>query len=474
MPPREEMEIWKKYAVGPGLSPLSGSEAQQHLTYFTVLHGKWSIPFVQAWQATCFNLAVGMGPVAPGTVTGPAALLSALYVPTPGLFYRATERGPPPLPLLALRASPVLAVRAAHRAVAQNPYDSQGYLILAESTLTLLNQQENIWAQGPQRADSALRMNLREMQVIAALKSYLTLQPDDANVHLEMWKIFRGLHYLDAAHEHLQAAAQHLRRTPGETAANFQERQRQIAQVIQEEEKELKKRRDHFDLRSARQGQLQKFELALNIAYRTIDANNKERTDWQGLGLALKALSILQESLQDARFKHLTDSEKRQVILWQAHVLLKLGRIHEVEAMREELPKILGAGSLHLEAGLAAATGNYKELDQVLLRIEKEIGGKDFNPVTLTYLMAPRSADAPVFSQVGATLGLMPILTRHADSIRERVAELRTLRGIMALEQGNTDQAARFFREALRMAEPNMQFTDRPVAERYLDLMGKR
>ena len=50
-------------------------------------------------------------------------------------------------------------------------------------------------------------------------------------------------------------------------------------------------------------------------------------------------------------------------------------------------------------------------------------------------------------------------------------AEWRTLRGLFALEFGDTAKAQEHFAEALRSAGPHLSFPDRPIAERYLELL---
>jgi hypothetical protein len=335
-------------------------------------------------------------------------------------------------------------------------------MALAEACEALWRNQENHWAP-PQ--EPHLRPSLREVQVITALKNYLKLKPDDASVHLTLVQIFQSLNFMDAAYDHLQAAYQHLRRAPEETLANFQERQRSLAQILKEAEKDLKKRRDHFDLRSPRANYLQKFAMA----------RGKERDPSLPGGLVLTALNILQEATKDPKFKKLNHDEQKYVVLAQVHLLLMLGRINEVLTIKDDLPKILGLGSLQFEALAAGAIGDYRELDRVLVRMEKELlPSKEFFHPDQIHVFA-NGPDSPL---IGASLGMMSLLIRSAEvrkeSVKRGLAEFRTLRGIMMLEQGDTAKAAQFFRDALQTAGRNMHFPDRPIAERYLQLMGRK
>ncbi len=55
--------------------------------------------------------------------------------------------------------------------------------------------------------------------------------------------------------------------------------------------------------------------------------------------------------------------------------------------------------------------------------------------------------------------------------IMNELCNALTLRGILALEAGETAAALVHFERALTTAGPNFNFSDRPIAQRYLDLL---
>ena len=61
----------------------------------------------------------------------------------------------------------------------------------------------------------------------------------------------------------------------------------------------------------------------------------------------------------------------------------------------------------------------------------------------------------------------VPPYTKTAGTL-QRASELRTLRGLVALERGDTTQATQHFQGAL---DTRIGFSDRPIAARYLELL---
>src|SRR5207249_1312475 len=106
----------------------------------------------------------------------------------------------------------------------------------------------------------------------------------------------------------------------------FVERKKNLQTLVKNLGEELQDRRDDFDLAAARLNLLDKIDLALNLPYK----GKGGRVDMGGMGLARKALTLLQET-------KLKDEEKPKALFWQAQVLLTLGQAQEVhEALQEE------------------------------------------------------------------------------------------------------------------------------------------
>src|SRR5262249_27334214 len=119
---------------------------------------------------------------------------------------------------------------------------------------------------------------------------------------------------------------------------------------------------------------------------------------------------------------------------------------------------------------LAAAAGNYDEagkyLDELIRAAEKQAA--DF---------ATRHFQAQLF-QGSVTPSSMINMLGGVGEARRGLATYRTLRGMVALEQGDTTTAAKLFREALETsggkATPDggtFQFEGRAIALHYLPLL---
>src|SRR5262249_2818627 len=113
------------------------------------------------------------------------------------------EMGPP--------AAPVLAVRAARRAMASNPQDPNAYKLLADAYDYLWKSQERPWmlhdkTWGDVRHRPASPVvwlkQLRQVQKASALYQAHILQPKDPNLHLILGEYYSELNYVDLAVEH--------------------------------------------------------------------------------------------------------------------------------------------------------------------------------------------------------------------------------------------------------------------------------
>jgi hypothetical protein len=67
-----------------------------------------------------------------------------------------------------------------------------------------------------------------------------------------------------------------------------------------------------------------------------------------------------------------------------------------------------------------------------------------------------------------------PLVERAHRSLNQPMASIRALRGIMALDAGDTSKAALHFRKALEIAGPDGIFSDRPIAQRYGELLSRK
>jgi tetratricopeptide (TPR) repeat protein len=242
--------------------------------------------------------------------------------------------------------------------------------------------------------------------------------------------------------------------------------------------KQIKQREDNFDLLSQRRSPLQKFYMALGEEYRVLD-KKKEMTDRRGRGLALRALQSLREVLEDsAKLNQLSAEEKSEVAHRLVHLSLYLGLWQDAKQLLSTLDKSREFPTM--QAMLAAALGDYHLLEKSVVEMEKQI---PLEPVRQVFAM--RLASLPAGLALNSTPPLQMdwfrVMRNIAVQAQEnyllvltKVAELRTLRGILALEKGDTADAKRFFQQALDLAGPGLYFPDRAIAERYSDYLKKK
>lgn len=165
-------------------------------------------------------------------------------------------------------------------------------------------------------------------------------------------------------------------------------------------------------------------------------------------------------------------------------LLINTGRFPEAiqELAGEDAPKRLGPGRLHdFLALVAAALGNYRQADASLAELEKLVDLEQRRAsfrLAAVHFLGWKLAGATFPAARLSGLRLLPDLLGQGQTYFEgslrRVADLRTLRGLLALESGDTRLAADMFAQALQLAGPGRGFPDRPIASRYLELMGKK
>ncbi len=205
-------------------------------------------------------------------------------------------------------------------------------------------------------------------------------------------------------------------------------------------------------------------------------------------GLGKKALEILleikPETLPDEQ--RLVDMQLRySLLLATGHADRVMASLKEVDA-KKSLPPPVFAQNL-LFAG--AALGDYEAVDEALASIEKsmqadlkksraqalELAGQ-FAPAVL---LLPRTGSAAALA--GAAVGY-PRAAKEIESgiqvaqvtLHNELGNAVTLRGIMALEAGNTAHARTLFQRAIDEAGDTYFFTERPIARRYLELLNEQ
>jgi hypothetical protein len=397
----------------------------------------------------------------------------------------------------------IFAVRAGRNATLESPNDPNGYITLAQAYEMCL-EQEDRWVRRPPNVNRPffrpeLRVQLRIMQITHALHSALITRPDDPQVHNSLHELYMNLGYIDLALDHLALARKGLdSRKPAsnEQMAAIEQLKVQFDKRLKELGEEVKRRRDAFNLETGSQQNIgNRFELAL-VDPQKADAQGKDQKVPRGL------IKLGLQILLDARLDAFKDNPAGLNFLasWQLYLLLTTGQAREAYSRleAEELRNILPGGQYEeLRALAAAALGDYVAADiylqkaeqarnllpdQQLLDQQQKAAEQLAENLAKTAAWAPASGgETGILSPLGLFyLNLPERVETLMQSAKERrdVADLRLIRGALALESGDTKQAARHFRMSADIVPPllpiALAFTDRPIAQRYLELLEAR
>lgn len=422
--------------------PLDADLALRYQEYFNQIRQYWPYRAVAATAIADWSGTVGLAAGNPGSVAAPAnlaldfwpnflAFYSPLYM---NVFLRDKSYGPP--------AAPLLAVRAARRAIADNPEHALSYFLLAEAYTTLWEEQEEHWV-GRSSSIQELRprQKLRQIQLITALQDYLLLRPQDGDAHLKLFQNFLRLQYLDLALDHLRQAAESIASAgPGrrESREDFKRRLEPMQQELANLKSEVKKREEAYRVEAKNKPLGDKVEIAL-----------RNRLVREALDLLLQADAAQRGPVEIDRLFDL---------------LLSTGQSEQARAiLSEDLRPLLGPHFDWYNVLIGAACGNYQRAGESLEETLRQSR-------RATLEGALRLLEAQTF-QGSLTPGSLYSTSSMPSGVHE-LANVRVLRGMLALEQGDNAVAAKYFREALNMGESEQfHFESRPIAVRYLQLI---
>jgi tetratricopeptide (TPR) repeat protein len=473
----ESRRWWDAFWKPTPPRPIDRDEAMLHLLHAEALRRAAPQRRLTAWEAGHAAALVG----AAGGWGGPGGLLDAdvrLVLFRPPL----PEAGParadvPPLSRLALMcqqwytleqddvppARLYLAVRAARRALAANPADAQAHLVLGESYLRLLHStRERAWGQRLPEL-----VGLRRAQASTALNRAVDFQPDLAQAHLSLVRLYQEMGCLDLALKHLRAYQEWRDREAGKRGEKGKGRKGErepeigalslpvspsgLAEAVAEGEKAY----------AAEAGKLRVVDRAM-LAFEK--------------GLGGKARDLLLES-DVAAFGE-------QGMAMELELLLKTGQANKVrEWMSPEQESALGASSYHwLRAQALAALGEYALAEE---ECEQLVAGGRGQEGTPAWEVMALLAGQTVLNEhpVGASVALLPFravdrmkaLNRVAALAKDlrQVANANVCRGLLLLEEGEVEEAEVSFRLALALWQDEaaaasgagLDFNARPIAQ---------
>jgi tetratricopeptide (TPR) repeat protein len=362
-----------------------------------------------------------------------------------------------------------LAIRAARRALRDNPDDAYAYLILGEAYLRLeRNTRERVW-----KARTPVLGRMRAVQAVTALNQALLRQPDLIPAHNSLVLVYQEMGLWDLRLQHLRNVLRLTLakgRPANERVKEWDARIARLKEDVKNLEEDQARNLDKLDVRSANLKIIDRAQAAVQM------------------GLGGKALDLLLDA--DAA------SFGARGVQLELHLLLSTGRVREVrEWMSPDHRETLGDETYFLDRlGLASACGDYDQADAELAEL---IATYD-KPVALFGIETPmRQAIALGIGGRVLEKRLQTLSPLHAAQMAQhslifsnlvqelvnrlrQIANFTVLRGLLALERGDTDLARQFMERALelyRSAESaasgaGLDFTARPMAEHYSKLLS--
>ncbi|MCI0463953.1 MAG: hypothetical protein L0Z62_44030 [Gemmataceae bacterium] len=459
---------WEAFWVEPPGMDRDRDEALVYLAHFEGSQLAYLERRRRLWEA---SLPVGAaGAQAPGGDPFGALTGSALRLTLLRIYYQPLPPGPPerypPLGRLAYTwlhgykhrgddGPPGLlleSIRAARRALRTNPDDPVSHLRLGEAYLRLLRDTR-------ERAGFPELLTLRRVQAITALKHTVQLRPDLISGHAALARLYLEMGSLDLALEHLEHQLQHTQaagRQVGETFKQFDQRVEILTATVAALGKQVRQQQNLVETQGVGRNVLERARAA------------------EAAGLPGKALELLLGSSYTVF--------GLEGALMELQLFLFTGRVKEVrEWMEPKQEPILSRSNYRwLQAMLGAAVGDYAAVDHDLSLLTvatadlPELGLKD---VPLRVQLALQMGEYLLSSVPGRPLTYrMPPeefrarMQGLALGLRQQ-GSLTVLRGVLALEQGESAAAVRLFRQGLSMwAVEGDPATE--LARHYLELLG--
>jgi hypothetical protein len=497
---------WWDYLYGQPKTPLATDAAKQHLFTFQLTSGQFAtggntVLAARRWhevtlQKHLFGTPWVFGPwlgpeLARGTGMAAALDLAAILVsPT---YYDD---------LIAPAAHAYLAVRAARRGLSENPNDAASYFALAQACATLgeledaWRESDDVWRYPPLRqkqvTDFSL-MELRQIQILAALNFTLDLYPDHIAARGLLRDLYLRSNQWDAALEQMSEFRQAVERLRAEGKVTdpkqFEQQQKGLEQQYKMLAAEVNNRRSSYLLQADRLDPAGKYRAAMSEPYRFQGPKGEPMQDPRGRGLVLEAL----KALRTADRSKLKDEQREVMDAMQVDLLLRMGKFRELAEMPTSTHVLQATDSSPRLLGLyLPAVGNYAEADKVLEIADQRYGRDD---KAFARLAGEALGNMLLASQTN-TSWLQRILEVYANRPREQLfmvklnelrasvkrrADLLLLRGVLALEQGDTDKALVRLRDCLRLTDlgdsfearraADATFPDRGVARRLVRLL---
>ncbi|HZV05670.1 MAG TPA: hypothetical protein VE999_11360 [Gemmataceae bacterium] len=460
-------DFWTRFIRSPMRSRWEADAAMIYVRFADELNARQAQTRLLHSRGSYVAALIGSlaSPVDPHSAAIPAAFRLA-YQP---LFLANRAESAPALPLLA--------VRAARRAVAENPDDHNAYLALGLAYLMLRGTAGENDASGLLPPLAVVRY----VQIVTALEHALRGNPDLVLAHQVLADLYLERKFLDSALEHRFEELRLSRRIgprPGETASNFAVRMERTEKAAEELEKVVLDHKTEFAVRSRslRGDPVRQARVALEMGLARQAADDillparEELLGGEGVKLELQLLLLLgrAEEMRDSLYSEGLRATRN-----------KLG-VHDIPSPQPDaavpvyrLPAYEWMLCLH-----SAATGDYAVLTESLreIRARMQLASQQLELVsrrasqirddlyrfvigelgtgtqphlllTLLLLRAQRDEAAALLANDLNALAREPLL-------RFQQADLLAMEGMLALEQGSPDAARHAFQDALALCPP--------------------
>jgi hypothetical protein len=456
--PRSE-DWWSQFGKPIAPSPWQSETAAVLLYYFDAL-APYEEPKRLAWVASL--------PVLPALSAGsldPLRLAVHLEL-APG------QQSP---------ALPLLAVRAARQALAENPDDANAYLRLGQAYLDLAGRTNERQVLGVLPA----LFELRHIQIAVALENVVRRDPNSLLARQQLALLYERHKFFDAALDHYQAILELMRRAgagSGEDAAAFARRLEPIERAVRDLERLVRDRKNEFALKARNLGSTpyRKAELALNMGLARLALEDVLMTSSPvllgGEGVRLQVRLQMMLGRVDPIRDQLHSKD------WRENKN-NLGEITLEEPASSTAPPYRLPAYEWLLLCQTAADGDYDGAEAVLHTLVRGLEGERAIKAANDFRQSLAQLVAMELGGWGQTqFGTHPwpttLILMQGIAVLDRMAqqaELHILAGMLALERGRPQQAKRWFQQARtlsRLAYVSLsgQFGD-VLAQTYLRLL---
>jgi tetratricopeptide (TPR) repeat protein len=472
--PAHRATLWELFTQNLTPSP-DRDEAMLFLLLFDAFAGKTYLADNNLWRQTLVaDLAGGARFLNP--LAGAADMACRFMRARGSLSFEGAAKSPSAAARLArdhwerFRAarddSPVslllLAIRAARRALYAQPNDAAAWLILGEAYFRLGSQtRERVWdARLPDPTRPEL-YRLRIFQAIGAYQQALLLQPDLTRAHERLMVMYRDRGFRDLTLGHLVKFWKGTLASgpaPGETQDTFAARLEVLEKTVHLLNDQVKESLKFYNSEAGHMKVVERVDVAIR------------------LGLAGKALEVLRKTDYGAFGAVGLRNE--------LELFLSTGRLEEGSSwMAPEHEEVLGPFQYHwFKVQFAAALGDYALADHELEQlIPRGTPGQVHRGLSAIVSQAIADAGQQV-DWPGFLFRLHQIYlpqTYFFTGYIIQAADVNVIRGLLALEVGEVEDARARFREALDLwpareaARTGLDFQGRRLAEHWLTVLER-